>query len=554
MKNSNVLSIMVLLALVGAGCTCSGTVLVPTDGGPTNDGGTTLPDGGPNDGGTTLPDGGPSDGGTTLPDGGVVTAVTMFGIHGTRDSLYVDEAFTKARLATLQTAGGLVADQTFAPAIVGDVYASPLFLENGLNGKDVLYVATEENNVYAIDAATGTVLWHTALGAAAPLSQFGCGNIDPVGITGTPVLDIAYRELVLVGTVDVGGAPHHTIYGLSIDTGDKQWSIDLDNAGIGFDTKYQGQRAGLLLLNDVVYIAFGGYYGDCGTNWGYVMGLPLATAPNGLYYYRTPGQGGAIWAPNGIATDGTSVFAVTGNGEGSQATWADGDSDALLRLDAAHLTFSGQPQDYFAFNEWASLSSSDADFGSNGTTLFELQGAGSGQLALCIGKQRNAYLIDRANMGGIQTPDHPLAQLGTASTIASDASGGMATYQTPSGRYVAYTAVCDNQNDTLGVLKVSPGTPPTLTEAFCVSQGVGGEDNGGSPIVTTSDGTNDAVLWGMGAGSGGDGKLHGVDGDTGASIITSTAMPGVIHWVAPLVAKGSIYVPANGTVYAFRVQ
>jgi hypothetical protein len=60
------------------------------------------------------------------------------------------------------------------------------------------------------------------------------------------------------------------------------------------------------------------------------------------------------------------------------------------------------------------------------------------------------------------------------------------------------------------------------------------------------------VVWGTGAS--GDNKLHGVDGDTGASIITSMAMPGVIHWVAPLVAKGSIYVPANGTVYAFRVQ
>ena len=355
-----------------------------------------------------------------------------------------------------------------------------------------------------------------------------------------------------MGTVDVdAGTPHHTIYGLSIDSGSVLWSIDIDKAVPAFHTKVQGQRAGLLLLDDVVYIAFGGYYGDCGTNWGYVMGLPLASAPNGLYYYRTPGQGGAIWAPNGIATDGTSVFAVTGNGEGSQPTWASGDSDALLRLDAAQLTFSGRPVDYFAFNEWQSLSASDADLGSNGTVLFDVAGAGSGQLALCIGKQRNAYLIDRANMGGIQTPDNPLAELGTG-IISTDASGGMATYQTALGRYVAYNAACNGSGGTLGVLKISPGSPPTLSQAFCVNQGVGGGDTGGSPIVTTSDGTSDAVVWGTGAG--GDGKLHGVDGDTGASIITSTAMPGVIHWVAPLVAKGSIYVPANGTVYAFRVK
>jgi outer membrane protein assembly factor BamB len=537
MKTLDALTVSLLaLSLVSTGC--SSTTLVPVDGGPTNDAGPTR-------------DGGPSDAGPPLPDGGVATAVTMFGVHGTRDSLYVDPAFTKARLAALQTAGGLVADKTFAPAISGDVFASPLFLEAGLDGKDVLYVATEENNAYAIDAAAGTVLWHTALGAGVALSEFGCGNVDPVGVTSTPVLDIAYRELVLVGTVDVAGKPHHTIYGLSIDTGARLWSIDIDNTVAGFDTKFQGQRAGLLLLNDVVYIAFGGYYGDCGTNWGYVMGLPLATAPNGLYKYQTPGQGGAIWAPNGIATDGTSVFAVTGNGEGSQPNWASGDSDALLRLDAANLTFSGQPADYFAFNEWMSMSASDADFGSNGTILFDLPGAGSGQLAVCIGKQQTAYLIDRANMGGIKTPDQPLAELQN-STIASDASGGMATYQTAAGRYVAYNAVCNNSGDTLGVLKISPGSPPTVTQAFCVSQGASGGDTGGSPIVTTSDGTADAVVWGTGAS--GDNKLHGVDGDTGASIITSTAMPGVIHWVAPLVAKGSIYVPANGTVYAFRVQ
>jgi hypothetical protein len=530
MRNLQRASLCGFLALAAAGCT--GSVAVPADGGPTHDGG-------------------PTDGGTRLPDGGIPTAVTMFGVHGTRDSFYVDAAFTKVKLAAIQAGGGWVADSTFAPALDGLVYASPLFLEAGLDGKDVLYVATEQNNVYAIDAATGTVLWQTPLGAGVPQSEFGCGNIDPLGITSTPALDIAYRQLVVVGTVNVGNAPHHTIYGLSIDTGSVLWSIDIDKTVSGFDTKYQGQRAGLLLLNDIVYIGFGGYDGDCGTNWGYVMGVPLATAPNGLFYYQTPGQGGAIWAPNGIATDGTSVFAVTGNGEGSQLQWTDGDSDALLRLNAASLTFSGLAADYFAFHEWASLSANDADLGSNGTVFFNLAGTGSGELAVLIGKQRNAYVIDRANMGGIQTPDHPLGELDGIAT--SDASGGMATYQTASGRYVAYNASCDGQGDTLGVLKVSPGTPPVVSQAFCVSQGASGGDTGGSPIVTTSDGSADAVLWGLGAY--GDNQLHSVDGETGAPLLTSkTVMPGVVHWVAPLVAKGSLYVPANGTVYAYRVQ
>lgn len=537
----------VVLGLLGvalAGCP-AGTVGT-SDAGSTTDGGGT-PDAG------VRPDGGTPDAGV-LPDGGVVPgiAITTFGVDGSRDSLYVDAAFTKAKLAAIQAGGGLKPDSTFAPKITGKVYASPLFLENGLNGKDILFVATEENNVYAIDAAAGTVLWTAALGPGAT-GGFGCGNISPLGITSTPVLSVARRELVVVGTLNVpanSATPHHIIFGLSIDTGATNWQIDIDETVPDFNASYQGQRAGLLLLNDIVYIPFGGYYGDCGNNWGFVMAVPLATAPAGLFYYQPPGRGAAIWAPNGLATDGTSLFVVTGNGEGPQDAWDAGNSDAFLRLDPATLTFSGQPADYFAFSNWQELSGNDADFGSNGTVLFQLDGAGSGQLALCIGKSHDAWLIDRTNLGGFYTPNPPLAHL--ANIASDDAAGGMASYQTPSGRYVVYNAPCDGTGDTLGVLKVNPGSPPSVSQTFCVSQGVSGADTGGSPIVTTSDGVADAVVWGMGAY--GDNKLYAVDGETGASIVTSSAMSAVVHWVAPLVAKGSIYVPANGTVYAFRVQ
>jgi hypothetical protein len=180
-----------------------------------------------------------------------------------------------------------------------------------------------------------------------------------------------------------------------------------------------------------------------------------------------------------------------------------------------------------------------------------LPGAGSGELALCIGKSHNAWLIDRSNLGGFFDPNPPLSELDNVAT--TNASGGMATYETSSGRYVVYNAPCDANGDTLGVLKVAAGSPPSISKAFCVNQGVTGSvNNGGSPVVTTSDGSSDAVVWGLGAR--GDSALHAVDGETGAPIVTSTAMPNVIHWVAPLIAKGSIYVPANGTVYAFRVQ
>jgi len=433
------------------------------------------------------------------PDGGSGggSAVTTFAVHPSRDAVSVDPAFTVARLSALAADGGLKPDPSFAPALQGRVYASPLFLEAGVGGNDAVFIATEANHVYAIDASSGAILWDTLLGPPVPLSQLGCGNIDPMGVT-----------------------------------------------------VYQGQRASLLLVDDTVYVPFGGYYGDCGANWGWILGLPLATPTAGaLFHYRTPGQGGAIWAPNGIASDGASIFAVTGNGEGNQPTWESGDSDALLRLSKA-LVFSGASADYFAFNEWQAVSAADGDLGSNGTVLFDLAGAGSGHVAALVGKSKTAWLVDRANLGGINTPDRPLAQLDNIAT--DDASGGMASYQTARGRYVVYNAPCPNGH-ALGVLRVSPGNPPTLTQPFpCLDQGANGTDQGGSPIVTTPDGAGDFVVWGTGAG--GDSQLHAFDGDTGAGIVSSTGARGAIHWVAPLVAKGTIYLPGNGTLYAFRVQ
>jgi len=488
------------------------------------------------------------------PDGGSGggSAVTTFAVHPSRDAVSVDPAFTVARLSALAADGGLKPDPSFAPALQGRVYASPLFLEAGVGGNDAVFIATEANHVYAIDASSGAILWDTLLGPPVPLSQLGCGNIDPMGVTGTPVLDLSRGQMILDAEIDQSssGPPHHTLFGLSLASGAILWRIDVDASVSGFNTVYQGQRASLLLVDDTVYVPFGGYYGDCGANWGWILGLPLATPTAGaLFHYRTPGQGGAIWAPNGIASDGASIFAVTGNGEGNQPTWESGDSDALLRLSKA-LVFSGASADYFAFNEWQAVSAADGDLGSNGTVLFDLAGAGSGHVAALVGKSKTAWLVDRANLGGINTPDRPLAQLDNIAT--DDASGGMASYQTARGRYVVYNAPCPNGH-ALGVLRVSPGNPPTLTQPFpCLDQGANGTDQGGSPIVTTPDGAGDFVVWGTGAG--GDSQLHAFDGDTGAGIVSSTGARGAIHWVAPLVAKGTIYLPGNGTLYAFRVQ
>jgi outer membrane protein assembly factor BamB len=108
-------------------------------------------------------------------------------------------------------------DLAFAPRFEGHLYAQPLYWKPPGRGTGVLIVASESNTVAAMDAASGKTLWSRSLGAPAALSAFPCGNIDPLGITGTPVIDAASGTLYLDAMVaDVVG-PRHRLYALSLD-------------------------------------------------------------------------------------------------------------------------------------------------------------------------------------------------------------------------------------------------------------------------------------------------------------------------------------------------
>ena len=115
--------------------------------------------------------------------------VTQYHNHSSRDGLYIDSAFTPS------AAANLTRDLSFNGTIEGDVYAQPLYIEGGPNGPMVIAV-TESNNVYALDAVDGTVIWQRNVGPPVPVSDLGCPTLfDPMGITGTPVVDLASRTL-----------------------------------------------------------------------------------------------------------------------------------------------------------------------------------------------------------------------------------------------------------------------------------------------------------------------------------------------------------------------
>src|SRR5262249_52419537 len=159
---------------------------------------------------------------------------------------------------TSASAARIHRDRTFTGTVSGAVYAQPLFVEQGVGGRDAFVVATEENHVTALDS-TGRVLWDKTYGAPAARNM-PCGNISPLGITGTPVIDATSRTVYFdtMTTTDADATHHHKIHAVSLEDGAERsgWPVDVDTAVPGFKSNYQSQRGALQLLNGVLYVPY----------------------------------------------------------------------------------------------------------------------------------------------------------------------------------------------------------------------------------------------------------------------------------------------------------
>ncbi|GAC1574989.1 MAG: hypothetical protein NVS3B20_06600 [Polyangiales bacterium] len=462
----------------------------------------------------------------------------------TRDGLYVDSVLTKA------TASMIKRQATFNALTKGPVYAQPLYLE-GEGGNDAVIAVTEQNTVYAFDATTGSVVWQKSMGTPVPLSELPCGNIDPLGITGTPVIDAASRTIFLDAMTKSGGAKKHLIFALSVDDGSvrKGWPIDVSasvktSGGVAFDSSVQNQRGALLIVSGMLYVPYGGHYGDCGKYYGWVVGVPL-TNPTAPVAWATRARGAGIWAPSGLASDGTSIFAATGNGFGS-SSWNDG--EAIIKLGAG-ATFTATTSDYFSPTDWKSLDSTDSDLGGTGPLLVTVPGATPSKLAVALGKNGKAYLIDRANLGGVGEA------LNNKRVSGDQIINAPAAYTTATGTYVVFRGNgigCPaGQSGNLTAFKITATAPPTINVAWCADQ-----HGLGSPIVTTGAGGTEGVVWSVGAE--GDNRLRAFDADTGVVLFkgggASDSMGLVRRFQTPIVSKGRIFVAADDQVHSFTTK
>jgi outer membrane protein assembly factor BamB len=453
---------------------------------------------------------------------------------------------------TLAAARKVHGDANFHNAISGNVYVQPLYWKPASAKVGWLIVATESNLIYAVNANTGAVVWKTQLPAPASRSALPCGDIDPEGVTGTPVIDPAKGTLYLDAMTQVGGALRQKVYALQVTTGKvlAHWPIDVETAmaarHAAFESIIQGERSALQFFGGKLYVNYAGRGGDCpdshGTFYhGIVVEITPSATPAITGSWETRADQGGIWSQGGVASDGKSLFTTTGNTSGAD-TWGDG--EAVVRL-APGLAHSAKLNDYFTPANWQDLDSADADLGGTMALPLTVPTPPSGTAAriLALGKDGHAYLLDAADLGGI---GHELANVKVSNSGIVTAQ---AVYQTATGALVAFTnangvsAACSGNNITM--LKVTGAKVGPISVDWCAPL------NGhGAPIITTTNGTGNPLVWVTGAE--GDNRLHGFNGLTGKEIFTSaSAMQGLRHFSTLIAANRHLYVGADGHIYAF---
>jgi outer membrane protein assembly factor BamB len=389
----------------------------------------------------------------------------------------------------------------------GNLYVQPV------TARGRVFVATENNTVYALAAATGKIIWSHHIAAPVPAGALPCGNVAPtVGITGTPVIDTARGEIFVVADEYPGGRPTHVLVGLSTATGAIRMTRHVDPPHQSGATILQ--RTGLNLDRGRVVFGFGGNYGDCGQYRGRVVTVPEG---GGTPRYFTVAAGarqrmGAVWM-GGAAPEVDSrgnIWVGTGNGSASSSSGAYDHSDSVLKLSSS-LRLLG----YFAPSSWRADNAADLDLSMAPALV-------AGGKVVGSGKSAHAYLLNQARPGGI---GHPLS---TAAVCGSEVTGGAAVV----GTYVYLPCLS-------GPVALRVSLHPAGMHVRW-SAGVGG----GPPIVAANR------IWTIGQ----DGVLYGLDPRTGA--VRQSASVGSLanHFPTPGLGAGLMLVGAARQVVAFHTS
>jgi outer membrane protein assembly factor BamB len=377
-----------------------------------------------------------------------------------------------------------------------DIYAEPLLV------RGMVIVATEGNTVAAFDAASGKQRWIQQLGTPVNGSDLPCGNINPSGITSTPVVDSQN------GTVDVvtfTRPAHHLLVALDVSTGTVRFQRDADPPGA--DPTVQQQRGALGLVDGHVLVPYGGLFGDCGAYHGYVVGVP-ANGTGDLRVFQVPAaRAAAVWTPSGVSIDPDgNVLVATGNA--TRLTPGPDLSNSVIRLSPQL-----QVIDSWSPTNRDQLSLQDIDLGQIAPVVVP------GGYVLEVGKDGIGYLLRNRALGGTggQVYEQPVCDRG--------AWGGTATRGTRV--YVA----CGEGLAAVDVAK----------DRFQVTWR-SSQFDAGPPILTGT------TVWSLHISGG---TLLAFDGKAGTPV-RSVQVGDLAHFATPTAGGGRLYVAAGRRLLAFK--
>jgi uncharacterized repeat protein (TIGR03806 family) len=539
--------------------------------------------------------GGPSKSFTTL----AVTRVPVLTYHydNTRQGQNTNET-----LLTPANVNGTNFGKLFTYAVDGYVYAQPLIMTNlaipGRGVRNVLFVATEHDSVYAFDAdsnsdTNGGLLWQTNLGIAAisPSTEYGAryhaqGNTDLIpeeGATGTPVIDPvsgmiyldAFTREVVPG---VSTNYFHRIHALNVTNGNEQpfspvvVAASVPGRGVGgngtkvtFSPIQHLQRPALTLAGGILYVCYGSH-ADTDPYHGWVMGFNptnlvqltnyiFNTTPNATtgVFGGNAGEGALWMGGNGLSVDAnTNLYFETGNGSFSANTNGGDYSDSFVKLST---TTNLSVADYFTPYNQLSLQNNDADLGSGGPLLLpdSVGSTAHPHLIVGAGKEGKIYLLDRDNMGRYDGTD---GMNGSDTNDLQELPGAIGGVWS-SAAYFNQLIFYQGNGDVMKAFIITNGTI-VATPASRSSTSFGFP--GATPTIS-ANGTNDGIAWIIQAdayGSSGPAVLHAYNATNlalelynSSQSLTRDNPGGAVKMSTPVIAGGKVYVGAEYGVSVF---
>ena len=490
---------------------------------------------------------------TTVAASANVYITDLPGVFTYHNNLSRDGVNTQEYALNTSTVKAATFGKRFACAIDASAYAQPLWVANvpiGGGIHNVLIAATVHDTVYAFDADISPckTYWSQSLLASGETwvnntDVGGSTDLAPdIGIVGTPVIDPVTNTIYVVSKSKNGVTIHQRLHALSLIDGSEKFSSPQEIAftfnGIPFSPLSQNQRAGLALLNGVVYIAWGSH-GDVGTYYGWILGYNAATLAQVAVFNDDPGVGfGGIWMAGGApAVDSTNnMYVITGNGNFDGLTLF---GDSFLKLSTPNLAVLS----FFAPSDQAILNSTDIDFGSGGATIIVDQPSGPVQrLAIGGGKEGTLFLLNRDSLGGNTANDAGAVQ---SFSVGNRIFGTPAFWQ--NSLYIAPVT------DHLKSYTFSPSTGQFTTAPASQSPGTFGFP-GSTPSIS-AQGTSNGIVWATEKGAG-PAVLHAYDATNVGTELWNSANSTAdqagqaVKFTVPTVANGKVYV---GTVAEISV-